>query len=117
MIQQKAAEQGSAALQLEVLVNNAPALRLYQALGYTARRNLLFWRATPEVPGPGAAAGELAAGNVYDFIDTLFRWQVEPPAWQRTQRSVARYLGDMWGYVMHSRAEPVGYVACLPTAL
>ena len=116
MIQQKAVERDSVSLQLEVLIHNAPALRLYRALGYTAQRNLLFWRATPELPGPGTAAGELAAGNVYDFIDTLFRWQAEPPAWQRTQRSVARYLGDLWGYVMHSGDEPVGYVACLPTA-
>lgn len=116
MIQQKAVEQGSVSLQLEVLVHNAPALRLYRALGYTARRDLLFWRATPEAPCPTAAAGDLAAGNVHDFIDTLFRWQADPPAWQRTQRSVERYLGDLWGYVMYSAAGPVGYVACLPTA-
>lgn len=116
MIQQKAAEQGATSLQLEVLVHNAPALHLYRQLGYTARRDLIFWRATPETHIPSPSAGDLAAANAAGFLDTLYRWQTEPPAWQRTQRSVERYLADLWGYVMQSNGEAVGYVACLPTA-
>ena len=116
MIQQKAAEQGATSLQLEVLVHNAPALHLYRRLGYTPRRDLVFWRATPETLVPSPAAGDLAAANAADFLDTLYRWQPEPPAWQRTQRSVERYLSDLWGYVMQNNGKAVGYVACLPTA-
>ena len=116
MIQQKASERGAVSMQLEVLVHNAPALHLYRRLGYTARRDLLFWRATPETLAPSPAAGDLAAANAADFLGTLYRWQTEPPAWQRTQRSVERYLSDLWGYVMRSNGKPVGYVACLPTA-
>ena len=116
MIQQKAIERGAASMQLEVLVHNKPALHLYRRLGYTARRDLIFWRATPDTHISSPAAGDLTAANPADILDTLYRWQTEPPAWQRTQRSVERYLSDLWGYVMLSGGEPSGYVACLPTA-
>lgn len=116
MIQHKASERGAVSMQLEVLIHNAPALHLYHRLGYTPRRNLNFWRATPETLIPSSTAGDLTAANAADFLDTLYGWQAEPPAWQRTQRSVERYLSDLWGYAMLSGGEPAGYVACLPTA-
>ena len=116
MIQRKAAEQGARSMQLEVLVRNAPAQHLYRQLGYTPRRDLIFWSATPETWHPIPTAGELVAGNASEFLDTLFHWQSEEPAWQRTQRSVERYRSDLWGYVMQAGTEPIGYVACLPTA-
>jgi len=116
MIQQKAAEQHARSMQLEVLVHNTPARHLYRKLGYTPRRALLFWNAVPQTLPPAPAAGELVAGNAAQFLGTLFRWQTEDPAWQRTQHSVECDLTDLWGYVMQAGTEPIGYVACLPTA-
>lgn len=113
-IQCRAAAVGARTLQLEVLVHNSPARRLYAMLGYQPVRNLLFWSVEPSAPLQ-AAEVDLYAANVDEALDAAHRWQRESPAWQRTQYAVARYRQELWAYKMQDRQGVSGWVICLPT--
>jgi ribosomal protein S18 acetylase RimI-like enzyme len=80
---------GARAVDLEVLVGNRPAIRIYEALGFLPTRRLVVWRVDP-APGPPAAAHPaivpLDSGAALDVID---HWVTDAPPWQRAPESIA----------------------------
>jgi ribosomal protein S18 acetylase RimI-like enzyme len=114
-IQVRAAAAGARTLWLETLVHNTPAQRLYASLGYQPRRDLLFWR-TDARAGQTHDASDLHAANVQEALVAAYAWQHQPPAWQRSQRAVARYQDELWAYKLQDAGETAGWVICLPTA-
>jgi ribosomal protein S18 acetylase RimI-like enzyme len=113
-IQARVAQAGAQTLQLEVLVDNAPARQLYTSLGYTPLRNLIFWR-TASAPPDIHCDAKLYAANPAEALDRVFAWQRLAPAWQRSQRAVALYLDDLWAYRMQHGGETTGWIVYLPT--
>lgn len=113
-LQARVAQAGAETLQLEVLVDNAPARRLYRSLGYEPLRNLIYWR-TESAPPSIHGSADLHAANPAEALDRVYAWQRSAPAWQRSQRAVALYLDELWAYRMEHGGETTGWVACLPT--
>jgi ribosomal protein S18 acetylase RimI-like enzyme len=78
-----ARERGLSTLGLEVLVQNEPAIPLYEGLGFRTLRKVEVWdRAadTPAPPAPAAAAPPLALDSASALAD---RWRKGPAVWQR----------------------------------
>lgn len=115
-IQAKAAAVGAHTLQLEVLVHNAPARRLYESLGYQPVRDLIFWRAEAPAAEATATADDFHAANVDEALHFAYDWLREAPAWQRTQRAVALYRDELWAYKLLDHQGAAGWVICLPQA-
>jgi GNAT superfamily N-acetyltransferase len=115
-IQAKAAAVGAHTLQLEVLVHNAPARRLYESLGYQPVRDLIFWRAEAPAAEAPATADDFHAANVDEALHFAYDWLREAPAWQRTQRAVALYRDELWAYKLLDHQGAAGWVICLPQA-
>jgi ribosomal protein S18 acetylase RimI-like enzyme len=114
-IQARVAAYGAQTIQLEVLVENAPARALYAALGYQPCRDLLFWRT--EAPAAGATLlPDLHAASVMDALRCVYQWQGVEPAWQRRQQAVARFQDDLWAYRMQDGDATTGWVLCLPSS-
>jgi ribosomal protein S18 acetylase RimI-like enzyme len=81
----RAREARAAAMWLEVIVENAPALRLYEKLGFERVRELEVLSLARG--GPGGAAQELPL----DVARALVReWREEPEPWQRADATVDR---------------------------
>ncbi len=118
-LQARVAEAGAETLQLEVLVDNTPARRLYRSLGYTALRNLIYWRAESGLTDyrhTGTDGGaELHAANPAEALDGVHAWQQSAPAWQRSRRALARHLDKLWAYRMVHGDATTGWLVCQPT--
>jgi ribosomal protein S18 acetylase RimI-like enzyme len=70
---------------LEVLVQNDPARRLYEELGFETMRELEIWT----VEGAGGASGARAVG-LDEARETIARLRSGPEPWQRADETVAR---------------------------
>lgn len=80
---------GLAAVDLEVLEQNAPARRLYEKLGFAPVRALEVWRLSATAPRPAAGAREAPLAPARAWI-AANRAASEP--WQRADATVARVL-------------------------
>jgi ribosomal protein S18 acetylase RimI-like enzyme len=81
---------GARAVDLEVLVGNAPAIRIYEALGFRKRRRFVVWlidpvaSAAPPAEPPGVVPLEVGAA-----LGHIARWQLGPAPWQRAPETLA----------------------------
>jgi ribosomal protein S18 acetylase RimI-like enzyme len=82
-----AAAAGASTVDLEVIESNAPAIRIYEELGFSETRRLLVWKLDPATdPEPEKIALEpIDAGTALDLIDS---WVPEPSPWQRSRRTI-----------------------------
>ena len=86
-----ARDAGARVMHLEVLVDNAPAIRIYEALGFRPVRRLVVWLLEPAATPASGAAGTAALvpldhGAALDLID---HWVTDPAPWQRAPESIA----------------------------
>jgi ribosomal protein S18 acetylase RimI-like enzyme len=82
----EAGARGVSAVGLEVLVQNAPAIALYEALGFTTWRDLEVWSLA--TPLAGGTARAIPASEARAWI-TARRTAPEP--WQRADASLDRF--------------------------
>jgi GNAT superfamily N-acetyltransferase len=112
-----AAGAGVEELALEVIVQNLPAYRLYESLGFRPRRELLTWQrsATHDpLPIPRERLVPAQPSALYDMIAS---WQAgnastdgdERPCWQREVASLRKMEGALRGYEL-----PLGGAAAGP---
>jgi len=87
-----ARERGATRVQLEVLVQNAPAIRLYERLGFRHVRDLEVW----SFPAPAPAAGGPAIAPVaLDEAHAFIReHRAVPEPWQRADGTLAALRAD-----------------------
>jgi GNAT superfamily N-acetyltransferase len=85
-------------LTLEVIMQNTPAYRLYESLGFRPRRELLTWRrATDQDPLPISRV-RLVQADPEKLYGPLASWQTAHPCWQREIASLKRLGGALKGY-------------------
>lgn len=82
---------GAQTVDLEVLVGNAPAIRIYEALGFRKVRQLVVWLVEPNAyntpPSDPTGIMPLEAGAALDEIE---HWQRGPAPWQRAPATLAK---------------------------
>ncbi len=81
-----AARAGARTLQLEVLEQNAPAIALYESLGFREWRRVEVWSLANPLPADGARAIE-----VEDALAWIAAHRPAPEPWQRESASVRRF--------------------------
>ncbi len=77
-------------VQLEVLEQNAPAIALYEALGFVRTRQLDVWALEQPLDAPGAT--EVDAEDALAWIDAH---RIAPEPWQRETTSVRRFASAL----------------------
>jgi hypothetical protein len=83
----RAPHAGARVMHLEVLVDNAPARRIYEALGFTPTRGLVVWLAEPDA---APAAGSDLAPLPHDLaLAAIVSWDAAPMPWQRAPETIA----------------------------
>lgn len=83
---------GVTRVQLEVLVQNAAALRLYERLGFRHLRDLEVWSfpaPAPEAGGPALAPATLEEAHAF-----IREHRAAPEPWQRADGTLAALRGD-----------------------
>ena len=91
-----ASERGLATLALEVLVQNTPAIPLYESLGFRDTRQLDIVTRTGDpaaaegTPPPTTSAPTTGAMPLERALTLGAEWQAVPPPWQRERRSIER---------------------------
>jgi hypothetical protein len=91
-----------AAVDLEVLVQNDPARRLYDKLGFAPVRELEVWRLSATEPRPAPGAREVALADARAWIAAH---HAAPEPWQRADATVEGVLGmglALTGYAVES---------------
>jgi GNAT superfamily N-acetyltransferase len=91
-----AAAAGASMVDLEVIESNAPAIRIYEALGFRKTRRLLVWKLDPGTsPSPRPAPAnpehqeiELEPVGVARALDLIDPWVPGSPPWQRSRRTI-----------------------------
>jgi ribosomal protein S18 acetylase RimI-like enzyme len=86
-----AAAAGASTVDLEVIESNAPAIRIYEALGFRETRRLVVWKLDPAGSGTdpkpeNVALEPMDVAKALDFVDD---WVPNPPPWQRSRRTIA----------------------------
>jgi len=75
-----------------VLVRNAPAIRIYEALGFRRTRGLVVWRVDPETaatPAAAPAAADIVPLDHGAALDVIDHWVSDRAPWQRAHESIA----------------------------
>ncbi len=112
----RAAEEGVEELSLEVFVQNLPAYRLYESLGFQPRRELLTWQRTDDedlLPIPREKLVQAQPATLYDLIatwqeETASRNEDERPCWQRDIVSLRRMESALRGYKLPAQGPAAG---------
>ena len=100
---QAARARGLASVDLEVLVQNAPAIRIYETLHFRDRRPLDVWTRAPGAPPPGADDPAVEPLAVAECLARHAALHAAPAPWQRDlpalERAAARLaaLGEREG--------------------
>lgn len=84
---ESAASRGGTEIWLEVITTNAPAIRLYEKLGYEYVRDLEIWEL--DIDPPASTAREVNAAAAHERVRSL-RAAREP--WQRADETIAHVL-------------------------
>jgi len=92
---------GVTKIRLEVLTNNAPAIRLYERCGMRITRDLLILERAGDVSNKLVCPRELQQAEPVEMLRHFERLHAWQPAWQRSYESLlsadgiyAVYLGD-----------------------
>jgi len=85
-------------LTLEVIMQNTPAYRLYEALGFRPRRELLTWRRANDQDPLPISRVRLVQVDPEKLYGPLASWQTAHPCWQREIASLKRLGGALKGY-------------------
>ena len=89
---ESARDRGVKHVQLEVLVQNAAAIRLYERLGFRHVRDLEVWSFPAPRPEPGGPA--LAAATLEEAHTFIRAHRAAPEPWQRADDTLAALRGD-----------------------
>lgn len=81
---------GLARVDLEVLVQNAPAIRIYETLGFRDRRLLDVWTRAPGAPPPRAEDAAVEPLGVAECLARHAVLHAAPAPWQRDLPSLER---------------------------
>jgi ribosomal protein S18 acetylase RimI-like enzyme len=86
------------AVSLEVLVQNDPAIPLYESLGFRTTRLLEVWERAADAPaaGPGVPARPLPMAEAADLAA---RWRLDRVPWQRELGSMRAVFPDLQALV------------------
>jgi hypothetical protein len=84
-----AAARGADEVWLEVIASNAPALRLYEKLGYGHVRELEIWQV-----GPGSQPSSARESSPDDAHRRVQALRTAPEPWQRSDATLAHVLAD-----------------------
>jgi len=85
----RATSAGARVMNLEVLVDNAPARRIYEALGFRPVRGLVVWLAEPDAATTPAASASLAPIPLERALAMIASWVHDPAPWQRAPETIA----------------------------
>jgi GNAT superfamily N-acetyltransferase len=105
----EAGQAGIIDLSLEVISENAPARRLYDSLGFLARRELLTWRFPPDggpLPVPPERLFELGPAQV---LPLYAAWHTEDSSWQRELASLERMADRLRAYRLDMDGRQAAY--------
>lgn len=96
-------------LQLEVLDENAAAIRLYTRLGFQVTRPLAVYMGTPRWPAapserPARDGGEVAAISADRALTHFTPFHQAPPSWQRDLPSLRQSANRLQGMGIFDRA-------------
>jgi GNAT superfamily N-acetyltransferase len=81
---------GARDVDLEVLVGNTPAIRVYEGLGFRTTRRLVVWLVDPAAaPAPSPEESGISPLDVGAALDMIDDWLTEPPPWQRARATLA----------------------------
>ena len=83
-----AAGGGASMVDLEVIESNAPAIRIYEALGFRETRRLVVWKLDPAPTHPQQEEIALEPIEAATALDLVDRWVLGPPPWQRSRRTI-----------------------------
>jgi ribosomal protein S18 acetylase RimI-like enzyme len=93
-----AAEANVQVLSLEVITQNTPAYRLYESLGFRARRELLTWQRSGEEDPLPIPRERLVPADPSGLYGVLASWQDQPSCWQREIESLRKLGEALRGY-------------------
>jgi ribosomal protein S18 acetylase RimI-like enzyme len=103
---ESAVEQGMKTVQLEVIVGNEPARRLFEKLGFEATRTLLVIRRPPVLPEPDPVLDAMAVTPIPDEAIAQTLSSREPGAsWVEETRSLLNAGGLRGLYAEHPSGE------------
>ena len=102
-----------ASLQLEVISTNAPAIRVYEKLGFQVTRDLQCY-AWADAPEDSRRAHEVTEKNWLALQPAVSNFRDWRPSWQNTDEAVAR-LGDrLVCLAVETAGETAGYTVVEP---
>lgn len=99
-IQHRAQACGAQTMQLEVLVENLAAQRLYRSLGYRYTRELWIWQRDPGA-APSGTQTRLVSASADTVLAQLDQWRHGMPVWQRLPVVLERMGSDLRGLLAH----------------
>lgn len=105
---------GLRSVDLEVLVQNAPAIRIYEELGFRRTRGLEVWSLEPgEVPAPGVEVAAVDPRRCLAEFDSLH--PARSP-WQRDRATLERAIGSMFAFGRPAGGRLAGWVLYRPAS-
>jgi ribosomal protein S18 acetylase RimI-like enzyme len=97
-LEQNALTNGCTHIQLEVHQNNAPAIALYEQLGYHTHRDTLT--VDRETPPPHTVAATIHTHHTTDLIRHFDTMHPVRPPWQREKSSLAQMAMNLRGWAV-----------------
>jgi hypothetical protein len=104
-----AAEAGARRISLEVIVENTPALRLYESLGFRTTRELLTWQRRADADPLPVPAERLTSASPAELLAHADGWHDQPPCWQREPATLHNMAHQLTGYRLDWHGEPTSY--------
>ena len=108
-----ARERGLTSVDLEVLVQNTPAARIYEVLGFRDRRMLEVWTRAPGTqPAPAGADDRpvVAPAAAADCLAGFAALHTERPPWQCDRPTLEHAVARLTGLAVRDGAALAGYV-------
>jgi len=105
----EAVQAGARTMFLEVIVENEPARRLYNALGFQAVRELLTWQRPAGADPLPIPLERLTLAPPLELLANGEGWHDQRPCWQRETATLRRMADRLTGYRLDWRGEPTAY--------
>lgn len=101
-----AREIGLSQMVLEVIQSNTPARNLYEQIGFSIARELVFWQTHGD---DRPADPTVAAVAPVELLPLTARWPRVPRAWQQATASLSHQLHDLEGHLLAEDGRPLAY--------